>query len=81
MIFYSCLLHRGIFTENKKHRRLIQVFDICKTPEEFDYYLNRSYHVPGDEKFSDFMIELSKNKFLVSIPNFFFIYKCLYRIR
>jgi hypothetical protein len=35
MVFYSTLLHRGIFAENKPNRRLVQVFDCFEKGHEF----------------------------------------------
>lgn len=69
MVFYSTLMHRGIFTENLPHRRLIQVFEVCRTPQELDYFLKHSVHVPADEMYSDFMIWVSKTPILNFIPN------------
>lgn len=37
MVFYSTLLHRGIFTENKPNRRLVQVFD-CVEKRNYELY-------------------------------------------
>lgn len=62
LIFYSTLLHRGIFTEKLENRRLIQVFDTFPTPELYNQYAKEILHARGDEDTSDMMIRLSKIK-------------------
>lgn len=69
LIFYSTLLHRGIFTEGLKHRRLIQVFEVFPTQHELDLYSNSIIHVEGREKYSNSMIWASKQPVLSDIIN------------
>jgi len=47
LLFYSTLLHRGIFTENLPHRRLLQVFEVFPTKELLMVYKDRFLHVKG----------------------------------
>jgi ectoine hydroxylase-related dioxygenase (phytanoyl-CoA dioxygenase family) len=53
LLFYSNLLHRGIFTENLTHRRLIQVFEIFPSTKSFNKYKNQILHIKGNEQYSD----------------------------
>lgn len=68
LLFYSSLLHRGIFTQTKGHRRLIQVFEVFS-----DYKAPpRVLHIRGNETYSNWMIEASKrNGLLVQLINLF----------
>lgn len=70
-VFYSNLLHRGIFTEKLAHRRLIQVFEVFPSKKLFDKYKNNIIHIKGNEKYSDFMINLSKNNITSGILNIY----------
>ena len=67
MLFYSTILHRGIFTEKLIHRRLVQVFDVYDDPSIFKNF----YHVKGSEKFSNYMISLFKNRKTSAILNLY----------
>ena len=69
LLFYSNLLHRGIFTENLAHRRLIQVFEIFPSSQLYNNYKNKILHIKGDEKYSDFAIKLSRNTITSSVLN------------
>jgi hypothetical protein len=69
LVFYSTTLHRGIFTENLAHRRLIQVFETYKTKDEYNKYSNDIYHVKSNETYSNIMIWLSKQDFAIYILN------------
>jgi hypothetical protein len=71
LIFYSSLLHKGIFTEQLEHRRLVQVFEVCRNNSEYNYFIEKSYHVQANETYSDLMVNISKNSILNSIPSFF----------
>ncbi len=71
LIFYSTLLHRGIFTEELPHRRLIQVFDVFTTAEELSTWNAVTVHVPGDERASDTVILLSRFRLPAAILNVF----------
>lgn len=71
LIFYSTLLHRGIFTERLKHRRLIQLFDVFESNDDLNNYSDNILHVLGDETHSDLMIKLSKYNFTSSLLNLY----------
>ena len=47
LLFYSMLMHRGVFTERKPHRRVIQVFDVFPTPEHRTASLPKVLHLPS----------------------------------
>jgi hypothetical protein len=70
LVFYSTLLHRGIFTEHLPHRRLIQVFDIFPNIESYNSFSKRIIHLKGDESTSNFMITMSKIPVIADIANF-----------
>lgn len=70
LLFYSTLLHRGIFTEKIQHRRLIQVFEVYRSPSDYHLYNNQFLHIPGNETYSDLMIKLSKMHVVSSFINF-----------
>jgi hypothetical protein len=59
LLFYSTLIHRGIFTENLPHRRLIQVFEVFPSAHELQKNSSKFLHVKGDETHSQTMIKLS----------------------
>lgn len=59
-IFHSTLLHRGIFTEGLINRRLLQVFDVFPTKNDFILYSSKFLHVPGVESNANMMIKVSK---------------------
>jgi hypothetical protein len=71
LLFYSNLLHRGIFTENLTHRRLIQVFEIFPSTESFNKYKNQILHIKGNEQYSDFMIKLSRINITSNMMNIY----------
>lgn len=60
LLFFSTLLHRGVFTEGIKHRRLIQVFEVFTSSNIRDIFTPLIVHVPGNETYSDWMISASK---------------------
>jgi hypothetical protein len=49
LLFYSSLLHRGIFTENLPRRRLIQVFDVFPNRALYDLFGPQIVHIPATE--------------------------------
>lgn len=70
LLFYSSLLHRGVFTEGIPRRRLIQVFEVFLNPTFFRVFTPLILHIPGDETFSDWMVQASKkSSLLVNIIN------------
>lgn len=71
LVFHSNMLHRGIFTDGLKSRKLIQVFDVYPDPQTFANHHSKIMHVEGKEGNSDLFIKLSKNKFASAIMNFF----------
>jgi hypothetical protein len=65
LIFYSTMLHRGIFYNNiSSDRKLIQVFDCYNSQEYFDKYNKLMMHVPGRKNIGNFLVNISKNKIL-----------------
>ncbi len=71
LVFYSTLLHRGIFTENLPNRRLIQVFEVFPSIEEFETYSDKIHHILGDDSYNEQMISFARNKILNSIMNYY----------
>lgn len=69
LLFYSTMLHRGIFTENEKTRKLVQVFEVFPNRELLTTYKDCFVHVKGKETFSYVMQFLSKYSFSTSILN------------
>ena len=78
VIFYSTLIHRGIFYNNlQKNRRLIQMFD-CIPVNEFPKINLKLLHLSCKDKcvthFENMMILLGRNKILIepiNILNYF----------
>lgn len=73
LLFYSSLIHRGIFTENIGDRKLIQVFEVYKNKNDFNNYKDEILHIPADvnnntDMVRSILIGISKIKFLI---NFF----------
>lgn len=74
LIFYSTLLHRGIFTENLPNRRLVQVFEVFPNKDSYQQHAHKILHIPADKTkrshdLSKLMIAISKSKFLVGVAN------------
>jgi hypothetical protein len=76
LIFYSTLLHRGIFTEKLNNRRLIQVFEVYPNYEDKEKYADKILHLPADAKdektnaiVGNLMIGISKLKPLIEVTN------------
>lgn len=69
LIFYSTLLHRGIFYKQDAaaHRRLLQVFE-CFPAGEFDP-IKSIISIPGVEKYSEIMINLNRHTIPSTILN------------
>lgn len=74
LIFDNSLLHRGVFTSTgSTRRRLVQVFDVARTPSEFHEHMSRTTHVPaaGDFKLKGYIAQTySKSKVLSAFPGF-----------
>lgn len=49
LLFYSTLLHRGIFTEKIPNRRLIQVFEVFSSLADYNAIAPKICHVLGHE--------------------------------
>jgi len=71
LLFYSTLLHRGIFTENLPNRRLIQIFEVFPDIQLWNNYSDKIHHLLGDNAYNEHMISISKNKVLNSIMNYY----------
>jgi hypothetical protein len=65
LLFYSSLLHRGIFTQAVEHRRLVQIFEVFFRPTLLKSVVPRVLHIRGEEKYSQFMINTSKSNNIV----------------
>ena len=71
LVFYSTLLHRGIFTENLPNRRLIQVFEVFPSIDDFETYSDKIHHILGNDSYNEQMISFAKNKILNGIMNYY----------
>ncbi len=71
LLFNSTLLHRGVFTENLPNRRLIQVFELFPTFQDWDENSPKIHHLLGDNTYSEKMISIGKNKVLNDIFNYY----------
>jgi hypothetical protein len=74
LIFYSSLIHRGLFTENSKNRRLIQVFEVYRNNNDFIKYNNKILQLPAIVKnntniLRNINIYISKIKSLINIAS------------
>ncbi len=69
LIFHATLLHRGIFTENQAHRRVLQVFECFPSSEVYKTYKDKICHIPGQEKFQSIMIQIAKMPFFIFFSN------------
>lgn len=73
LIMNACLIHKGIFYNSNKNRRLIQCFD-CIPVDNYNYYNNKILHLPClDRCFSKLeilMIFISKIEFLIKKIDF-----------
>lgn len=68
LIFYSTLLHRELFNNN---RRLLQLFDVYQNEYNYNKYSLKILHVLGNNTQSNFLIEISKYKIFINILNIF----------
>lgn len=72
LIFYSTLLHRGLFyNNNNKNRRLLQLFDVYQNEYDYNKYSSKILHVLGNNTHSNFLIEISKYKIFINFLNLF----------
>src|SRR5579872_1061911 len=74
LIFQSTLIHRGIFTENLPHRRLIQVFEVFPNQMLYNLFSPHLFHIPSSStlhKVSPFLDWLYKYQLPSNILNYF----------
>lgn len=79
LIIHSNILHRGVFhtVKNNKHRRLLQLFNVCKTKEDFDKYHKNCYNISYEEdsiivrKLIYIMVEIQKFYIIQVIAGYF----------
>lgn len=71
LIFHSSLIHRGIFTENLPHRRLLQVFEVYPSMDLYRQFSERVYHIPknDNETVAKRMKSISKIPYLIDVCN------------
>jgi hypothetical protein len=50
LVFYSTLLHRGVFDIKSEHRRLIQIFACARNAQEYQAVCGNIINVPGNEQ-------------------------------
>lgn len=70
LLFYSTILHRGIFKRPQENRRLLQIFDLYPYHHDYNIYRNQIMNVKGDDKYAKFMIKASSNKLFMPIINY-----------
>lgn len=75
LVFYSSLIHRGIFSVNQTNRKLIQVFEVYKNPNDFTKYNTKILHLPSIKSdniylWQQFMINISKIEFIINIVSY-----------
>jgi hypothetical protein len=71
LVFNARLLHRGIFTENLKNRYLLQVFEVYPNIELYNLYSKKVIHIKGEEKYKNYMTNISKINFIINFINYF----------
>jgi Phytanoyl-CoA dioxygenase (PhyH) len=69
LVFHATLIHRGIFTEQLSHRRVLQVFDVFPSKHDFHRYSQQIIHVLGKEKHSAAMVYMSKIPLIINCIN------------
>jgi hypothetical protein len=70
LLFNSSLLHRGIFNKNIDNRRVIQIFELYPSINEYNYYSPIILHAKGDESKSNIMQNLNKLPLINNIINY-----------
>lgn len=76
LLIYSTLIHRGIFTENLPHRRLIQVFEVFPSTNELQKNSPKFLHVQGDETHSQTMINMSRYPIISDFLSIYGYFNC-----
>lgn len=74
LVFYSTLLHRGIFTEKFANRRLLQVFDVFNSRNQYDFYKDYYYNFNyiTNSFYQNVLIKINKNDgLLLSFINYY----------
>lgn len=71
LLFYSTLLHRGIFTGNAGQRRLIQVFDCFQDAAHDSKYSRQLIHVMGDASAHRSFLAINKMPLITDISNYY----------
>jgi len=71
LLFYSTLLHRGIFTGNTNQRRLIQVFDCFQDAVHDRKYSRQLIHVMGDTSAQSSFLAINKMPLITDISNYY----------
>jgi len=70
LLFHSNLLHRGLFTEGLKHRRLIQVFEVYPNSDLYERYHKQILHMSNPVATSyNIMVTLSKIPIIIDLLN------------
>lgn len=69
LLFNSTMLHRGVFTENNKTRKLIQVFEVFPNKDLLMEYKDKFVHVTAKEDYSYVMQFFSKFNISDTISN------------
>ena len=69
LVFNARLLHRGIFTENLPHRRVIQIFEMFTSSESLSKNVNRIVYKLGDDTFANAMKFIEKINWMIFIFN------------
>lgn len=74
LVFYSTLLHRGIFTEKLPNRRLLQVFDVFNSRNQYNFYKDYLYNFNyiNNNIYQKLLIKINKNdNFILSFINYY----------
>jgi hypothetical protein len=73
LVFYSTIIHRGLFSRKTENRRLIQIFEVYESYDRYINIKNKIYHVPttkDHDRHDNIMKYISKDKYLIGIPNY-----------
>ena len=69
LIIRSSLVHRGIFSKTQCSRKLLQIFEVFPTKQLCLQFEKRILHVPGNEKYNDYMNYLVRNSMTAPFLN------------
>ena len=70
LLFNSSLLHRGFLNKEKINRRVIQIFELCPSINEYNYYSSIMLQVEGDESKRDIMHYINRLPVINNIINY-----------